>query len=83
MYRTPPKLPPSLMFQQNAETPGPTKARINHLQTQVSELVRKNQGLERKIQAEKSLHSTTVVEKTEEVNELRAKLKAAQKEVEM
>ncbi|OCF74860.1 hypothetical protein I204_03703 [Kwoniella mangroviensis CBS 8886] len=82
MYRTPPKLPPSLMFQQDAETPGPTKARINHLQTQVSELVRKNQGLERKIQAEKSLHSTTVVEKTEEVNELKVKLKAALKEVE-
>ncbi|WVW80019.1 hypothetical protein I302_101992 [Kwoniella bestiolae CBS 10118] len=82
LLRTPPKLPPTMMFQQNAETPGPTKARINHLQSQVSELVRKNQGLERKIQAEKSLHSTTVVEKTEEVNELKARLRAAQREVE-
>ncbi|WWC68741.1 uncharacterized protein I206_102675 [Kwoniella pini CBS 10737] len=82
MLRTPPKLPPTIGFQINAETPGPTKARINHLQSQVSELVRKNQTLERKIQAEKSLHSTTVVEKTEELNALQKELKISKRELE-
>ncbi|WWC87760.1 uncharacterized protein L201_002652 [Kwoniella dendrophila CBS 6074] len=81
MLKTPPKLP-TLLFAQNVETPGPTKARINHLQSQVSELVRKNQALERKIQAEKSLHSTTVVDKNEEILEIKAKLKISQKELE-
>ncbi|WWC60188.1 uncharacterized protein I303_102753 [Kwoniella dejecticola CBS 10117] len=82
MMRTPPRLPPIMGSNISAETPAPTKARINNLQSQVSELVRKNQALERKIQAEKSLHSTTVVEKTEELNELKKDLKIHKRELE-
>lgn len=46
MLATPPRLPPSLLMEENAGTPGPTKARINNLQNQVSELVRQNHALE-------------------------------------
>ncbi|WRT65578.1 uncharacterized protein IL334_002523 [Kwoniella shivajii] len=82
MLATPPRLPPTLMLEQHAETPGPTKARINHLQSQVSELVRKNQGLERKLLAEKSICSSTIKDKSEELDTYKVQLKNSQKELE-
>lgn len=46
IQKTPPRLPASFLVEESSETPGPSRARINNLQHQVSELVRKNQTLE-------------------------------------
>ncbi|WVF67119.1 hypothetical protein IAT40_001864 [Kwoniella sp. CBS 6097] len=82
MLRTPPRLPPTLLLEESAKTPGPTKARLNHLQNQVSELVRKNQALERKLSAEQSLGKALLNEKVSELSESKLALRAAHKELE-
>jgi hypothetical protein len=41
MVVTPPRPVPSLYIDEAPETPGPVRARVNNLQNQVSELVRK------------------------------------------
>ncbi|KAK8861474.1 hypothetical protein IAR55_002295 [Kwoniella newhampshirensis] len=81
MLATPPRLPPALLVEEMPETPGPTKARINNLQNQVSELVRKNQALERKIVAEKITLQNQLNEKTSELNGVNSILHSTQKEL--
>ncbi|WVO13243.1 hypothetical protein L204_100856 [Cryptococcus depauperatus] len=82
VQRTPPRLPAKLLQEESAETPGPSRARINNLQKQVSELVRKNQGLERKIGAETTNLQNALKVKVNEVTTIKQTLKTTQKELE-
>ncbi|ORX36493.1 hypothetical protein BD324DRAFT_629053 [Kockovaella imperatae] len=52
-------------------TPAPTKARISHLESQISELVRRSHAIERK-------HKMEVGEYVEEVDRLKRELKASE-----
>ncbi|EAL21730.1 hypothetical protein CNBC5930 [Cryptococcus deneoformans B-3501A] len=82
IQKTPPRLPASFLVEESSETPGPSRARINNLQHQVSELVRKNQTLERKLTAVKSASENDLKEKAAKLNEMQVSLHNTQRELE-
>ncbi|WVR03927.1 hypothetical protein IAU60_000926 [Kwoniella sp. DSM 27419] len=75
--------PPRILFDDiQTKTPDATKARINYLTRQVSELLRGKQGLERKLTAAESMSKALLGEKTSELDEAKLQIRAAQKELE-
>ncbi|OXG34385.1 hypothetical protein C359_05841 [Cryptococcus neoformans Bt120] len=82
IQKTPPRLPASFLIEESSETPGPSRARINNLQHQVSELVRKNQTLERKLTAVKSASESDLKEMAAKLNEMQVSFRNTQRELE-
>ncbi|KIR39812.1 hypothetical protein I307_02574 [Cryptococcus deuterogattii 99/473] len=82
IQKTPPRLPASFLVEESSETPGPSRARINNLQHQVSELVRKNQTLERKLTAVKSASESDLKAKATKLSEMQVSLRSTQRELE-
>ncbi|WVQ74524.1 hypothetical protein IAR50_004125 [Cryptococcus sp. DSM 104548] len=80
--RTPPKLANEYLREESAVTPGPSRVRINQLHGQVSELVRKNQTLDRKIVSETTRYKLALQIKDDEIKAIKDASKAAQKELE-
>ncbi|TYJ59159.1 hypothetical protein B9479_000148 [Cryptococcus floricola] len=80
--RTPPKLANEYLKEESAVTPGPSRVRINQLHGQVSELVRKNQALDRKLVSEATHYKLAIQTKDDEIKAIKDASRIVQKELE-
>ncbi|ORY29505.1 hypothetical protein BCR39DRAFT_169196 [Naematelia encephala] len=77
---TPPKAMPTCYIDEIPETPGPIRARVNNLQKQIDELVRKEHALNRKHKSEMSAVESTISLQRTELGQTHLALKASQSE---